>query len=165
MAKIKKSPAFPKPPLNNKVYINNSQRKIALCRESAKNVLLFLLQKMNLEHTELSLYFVGKHKIALLHAEFFDDPTPTDCITLPIDSWTSPKTHLLGEIFVCPKMALEYINMQGGELYEEITLYVVHGFLHLLGYNDETEEEKNQMRLQEKKFMEALAKNSLKITP
>jgi len=111
-------------------------------------------------HKEIGLYFVGKKKITALHSEFFDDPTPTDCITFP---YHDPK--FLGEIFVCPQVASEYVDKQGGKLYEEITLYVVHGFCHLLGYDDFAIEDRKKMRRAEKKKMGELAKNNLSISP
>ncbi len=108
----------------------------------------------------MTLHFVGEKKISRLHATYFNDSSVTDCITFPFDD-----PVFLGEIFVCPQTALKYVKKQGGDLYEEITLYVIHGFLHLIGLEDQTAEGKKKMRLQEKKWLRALAKNSLRVTP
>lgn len=153
MGKVKKSPDFPKPLRSN---VTNSQRKIAISTDSAQKVVAFLTTTS--KEPEMALHFVGKKKISALHKEFFQDPSPTDCITFPYHDPT-----FLGEVFVCPEVAQEYVERHGGRLEEEITLYIVHGFLHLLGFNDLEEKERAQMRAEEKKWMDKLVKNNLVI--
>jgi len=162
MTKIKKSPSSPKPPLN--LTVLNSQRKIPVSPASVKQVVVFLLEKAGIWCEELSIHFVGKQRISSLHAEFFDDPSITDCITFPSDP-PSKTCQSLGDIFVCPEVARAYAKKHGEDLYQELTLYVVHGFLHLLGYLDTPGAEEEKMRRAEKKWMRALAKNHLSITP
>ncbi|MDN3506282.1 MAG: rRNA maturation RNase YbeY [Simkaniaceae bacterium] len=134
--------------------VTNSQRSIAISLPSAQETLEFLLGQVQKE--EMAIHFIGKEKISQLHATHFDDPSPTDCITFPFDD-----PHFLGEVFVCPKVAQEYVKEHGGNLEDEITLYVVHGFLHLMGYEDTTPEKASTMREQEKKWMNLLTKNRL----
>jgi len=109
---------------------------------------MFLLQEKGVATQEVAIYFIGSRKITQLHAEFFNDPTPTDCITFPFGG------QLLGEILVCPKAALDY-NPQ--KPYEETTLYIIHGLLHLLGYDDIDSKKRALMRREEKRLM-ALAR-------
>jgi len=155
MAKTPKLPASPRPQFDNIVV--NSQRIVAISVPAAKRVIEFLLEKSGKRGMVLS--FVGKAKISSLHAQFFDDPTPTDCITFPIR-----EPQFLGEVFVCPQVAKEYVEEHGGNIYEEITLYVVHGFLHLLGLDDTTAAARKKMRAEEKKWLKLLEKNNLSIS-
>jgi len=157
MVKIKKSQAFPKPPAD-KIVIINFQTSFPLSQNSVKKVIQFLLEKSGLYCEEITLHFVGKKRIAKLHAQFFQDPSVTDCITFPLS-----EPHFMGEIFICPHVAKDYAEKHQTNFLEEIALYVVHGFLHLLGFNDQTPEEKKQMRKEEKKWMQALAKNGIGI--
>jgi len=136
--------------------VTNSQRSIAIFIPSTQEIVKFLLTQV--KEKEMAVHFVGKEKISRLHATHFDDPSPTDCITFPYDD-----PHFLGEIFVCPKVAEEYVKKHGGNIENEITLYVVHGFLHLIGYEDTTPKKRIIMREQEKKWMNLLAKNSLRV--
>lgn len=106
----------------------------------------------------MAIHFVGKRKIKNLHHQFFSDPTCTDCITFPYG-----EDPLSGEVFICPEVGAEYIQKHGGTLEDEITLYVIHGYLHLLGYDDQTPSQKKEMRLQEKKWMDFLAKNGSRV--
>jgi probable rRNA maturation factor len=111
---------------------------------------------------EISINFITEKEISELHDEFFDDPTPTDCITFPIDDIDDVSNYkILGEIFVCPQVALSYSQQHLLDFEEELTLYVVHGILHLLGFNDIEEEERKVMREQEAFCMKLLKENQL----
>lgn len=144
------------------IYIVSPQRKISISLPSVKQVVLFLCSHFKIRAGELSVYFVGKKKMSLLHEQFFQDPSPTDCISFPYEN---SKKIFLGEIFICPEVAEEYILKKNEDLYKEITLYVIHGFLHLFGYNDLLPQEKKKMRRQEKKMLYLLQKNNLRIVP
>lgn len=85
---------------------------------------------------EVAIHFVTKEVIGQLHARFFGDPTPTDCISLPIDEVDEGSYRHLGEVFVCPEVACEYVRDHGGDPLTETFLYIVHGLLHLMGYDD-----------------------------
>lgn len=142
------------------VNIENSQSALsidpALVQRIAEEVVLLENKKFD----EVSLYFVTTQEICDLHEEYFDDPSPTDCISFPIDN-TDGGYRILGDVFVCPETAIEYAKENGGDPYEETTLYIVHGMLHLLGYRDIEEEEEKEMREGEARHMKHL--NSLKL--
>jgi probable rRNA maturation factor len=119
-----------------------------------KRVLHSFLLDRRVLCAEVEIHLVSKRAISALHKELFSDPTPTDCISIEIDPPTdgSPYSHL-GEVFVCPKIALE----SGREpVVEEILLYIVHGLLHLLGLDDQTADQRNQMRKEEKKALKLI---------
>jgi len=114
---------------------------------------------MNATCAEISIQFVTKEEIGILHEDFFDDPSPTDCITFPIDP-PGPEA-LLGEVFVCPEVAQEYAAEHGGDSQTETILYICHGILHLLGYDDIEEKDQKEMRKYEAFLMEHLKKENL----
>lgn len=85
-----------------------------------------------LEEVEINL--VSDETIAKVHADFMDDPTPTDVITFQ---------H--GEIFVsCETARREGPDHGHGEV-EEILLYMIHGLLHLNGHTDAEDPERALM--------------------
>lgn len=133
-----------------RVYVANRQKDLKLSIKRAKVLVKAILLAEKVYCQELSIYFVTQKRIAELHGEFFDDPTPTDCITFPIDTVT------LGEIFVCPKAAIEYCRKRGGDPLTETALYIVHGILHLLGYDDLEPIKRRAMRKKEKTCMALL---------
>ncbi len=90
---------------------------------------------------ELSLVFLTDDALARLHAEFLGDPAPTDVITFAGD----PSLGVAGEICVSADAARRQAS-GAREFSSELTLYVVHGWLHLAGYDDLQPAKKRVMR-------------------
>lgn len=132
-----------------KVRVFNSQTALSIKNESVRKLIRLVLENKRVMCQEVSVYLVGKKKISSLHSSFFNDPSPTDCITFPMDE------SFLGEVFVCPQMACEY---NPSKPYEEVTLYIIHGLLHLLGYEDEDSMARKKMRKEELRLMTLVRK-------
>ena len=143
------------------IYFKNSQKDLAVSSSSVKKLVHSLLKKLKVECDEISLHFVTTRKISELHADFFNDPSTTDCITFPIDDDTITGYRVLGEVFVCPKTAITYASSKGKDPYEETSLYIVHGILHLLGLDDIDPKDRTKMRKKERICMTHLKKEGL----
>ncbi len=131
---------------------------------------------------ELSLVFLTDPAIAQIHADFMADPTATDVITFEGDA----TAELAGEICISADTAARYVGLplagmpspgrrpapalqisaraarpQGPALQKsfatELTLYIVHGWLHLSGYDDLKPAKKRRMRAAEKRAMTLLS--------
>ena len=135
------------------ILIYNEQNDLVFDEKKLEKIVSSLLDHLKVQTDEVSINFVDVQRITELHGEYFDDPTPTDCITFPLEGDASHK-HILGEIFVCPKVAIEYAIQNNLDPQEENLLYVVHGILHLLGYDDIEEKEREEMRKKEKSCMD-----------
>lgn len=98
---------------------------------------------------ELSVAFVSKSEISRIHGQFMDDSSPTDVITFPGDV----ETGLAGEICVCPEIAFDYGHQNGIPFPKELALYLIHGYLHLCGFDDRSEESRTEMRSAERTAM------------
>ncbi len=85
---------------------------------------------------ELSVSFVGEEEMADLHVRYLDEPGPTDVLSFPMD-----EDGLLGDVVVCPAEAAR----NNPNLPAELRLLVVHGVLHLLGYDHEADDERRAM--------------------
>ncbi len=96
-------------------------------------------------------------EIARLHQEFFDDPDPTDVITFE----GSPEMDFAGEICISGEHALDYSRRRNLDFSRELTLYLVHGYLHLCGFDDLEPVKKRKMRTAEKKAMDLLENSHL----
>lgn len=102
---------------------------------------------------ELSLVFLTDAALAQLHADFLADPTPTDVITFAGDA----AGGLAGEICVSVDTAARYARTHRRDFAAELTLYVVHGWLHLAGYDDLVPGKKRAMRRAEARAMGLVA--------
>jgi probable rRNA maturation factor len=85
---------------------------------------------------ELSISLVEPGEMAGLHAKYLGEEGPTDVL-----SFTMDEEGLLGDVVICPEVAAG----QSADVGAELRLLVVHGILHLLGYDHEEDEERRAM--------------------
>ena len=101
---------------------------------------------------ELSLVFLTDPALARLHATFLADPTTTDVITFEGD----PALGVAGEVCVSVDTASAYARRHRREFATELLLYVIHGWLHLAGYDDLQPAKKRIMRRAEARALTLL---------
>lgn len=101
---------------------------------------------------ELSIVFLTDRALADLHGDFLDDPSTTDVITFEGD----PTAGVAGEICVSADTAAAYAKAHQRDFATELALYVVHGWLHLAGYDDLQPAKKRIMRRAEARAMTLL---------
>lgn len=150
------------------VFTDNQQEDLKISLKSVEDVYLYLLENSQISCLGLSVCLVDKQTIEELHLLYFDDPSFTDCITVPYE--TSSQIELeelgfLGEVYLCPLAAIEYSRLNGVDPYQELKLYCVHTFLHLLGMEDQTESGANAMREAESYWLQMLDKEKKHLCP
>ncbi len=101
---------------------------------------------------ELSLVFLTDAALAKLHADFLADPTLTDVITFEGDR----AAGLAGEICVSADAARRQTATRRAGFSDELTLYLVHGWLHLAGHDDLVPGKKRAMRRAEARALKIL---------
>ncbi len=110
---------------------------------------------------ELSVAILTDPALTRIHAGFMDDPTATDVITFE----GNPAVGQAGEICVSADTAARFVGLTGKnkpsaatqkKFSAELTLYIVHGWLHLAGYDDIQPAKKRRMRAAEKRAMTLL---------
>lgn len=84
----------------------------------------------------LTVLFVSDARAAELHGQHFADPTTTDVMTFPDGSPDPEGGVLLGDLAVCVPVARREARQRKRPMADELTLYILHGVLHLLGYDD-----------------------------
>lgn len=136
----------------------NKQKDLKISTRSAKKLIQLFLKTENLAPDSVSVYFVKEKEICELHDQFFDDPSPTDCISFPLDFSKDEGIQVLGEVFVCPKTAINYSHLKQLDPYKETTLYLIHGLLHLIGYEDTEPQMKRKMRRAEARHLKIIEK-------
>jgi len=140
------------------IDIANQHRGLQLNKTAIKRVIAVL--DANAERFrggcpsgELSVVFMTDDALAQLHADFLDDPTPTDVITFE----GAAELGTAGEICVSADRATAFAAEHDRDFSKELTLYLVHGWLHLAGYDDLQPALKRQMRAAEARAMRYLA--------
>lgn len=144
------------------VLVTNSQNAFPVDPKEIEAIVTCILESRQVACDEVSIHCVSMQDISKLHEDYFDDPSPTDCITFPVDDAEEDTFYkVLGDVFVCPEVALQYSNTHLLNVEEELTLYIVHGLLHLLGFNDIEEEERSLMRAEEASCIRLLKEKQL----
>lgn len=101
---------------------------------------------------ELSITFLTDPALAKLHADYLDDPTTTDVITFEGDE----SMGHAGDVCVSADTALAYSKKHDTDFTEELLRYVIHGWLHLAGYDDLEPRKKRRMRAAEERALKLL---------
>ncbi|MCC5834811.1 MAG: rRNA maturation RNase YbeY [Opitutales bacterium] len=97
----------------------------------------------------LDIAYVTDERCCSLHKDHFDDPSITDVMTFPGD----PGDEHAGDIAICPQYAAEACLDHGTSFPEEVTLYLIHAWLHLAGFDDLNENSHTAMRDAEERLM------------
>ena len=143
-----------------KVNILNQQDIFEVSQDVLSSVVKAFFAHENITIDEISIFLVDDKKISDLHNQFFNDSSPTDCISFPIDKIGTPFCYL-GDIFISTETALAYAKAHNLCPFSEVALYLVHGLLHLIGYNDVTEKDLQTMRKKEKSCIHYLKEKKL----
>jgi probable rRNA maturation factor len=96
------------------------------------------------EEAELSVLLVGSDHIRKLNARFAGDDYATDVLSFPMME-DEESSLLLGDVVICPQVAATNAAKLGHGVERELDTLLVHGTLHLLGYDHDDEEEKARM--------------------
>lgn len=97
---------------------------------------------------EVSLLLTDDKEIGELHEQFLDDPSPTDVMSFEMDNGA--------ELVVSVETAQRVANEAGHAVDAEVALYIVHGMLHTVGYDDIEDEDRRRMRDAERAIMQRL---------
>lgn len=136
------------------VTVANRHRRLRLPRGGVERLIAVLDAdgRWPVPEGELSIVFVTDPELARIHEEFLDDPTVTDVITFEGD----PLCGSAGEICVSADRAAEVASERGDPFSRELALYIVHGYLHLAGFDDLEPAKKRVMRRAESAALTAL---------
>jgi probable rRNA maturation factor len=134
------------------ITVRNLQRKVPVdvvdlemfARKAAELCLRYPRRKKTdlAQLREISVLIVSDRKIASLHRQFMNESGPTDVITFQ---------H--GEIFVDVESARRNARRFGNAFERELRLYVVHGLLHLHGFDDRNAASARRMRVVQRKIL------------
>lgn len=109
---------------------------------------------------EVSLRFVGDKAIAKLNEKYLHHHGPTDVISFPMREGSFSKLHteLLGDVVISAERAIDQAAEFKTPVSEELCLYVVHGILHLLGYDDIAPRDRRRMFKKQDELLAAARK-------
>lgn len=136
------------------VQIANRQRIRVLDRDLIAGLLLDLLEHRKVT-AELGFHFVGTREMAQVNWDYLRHEGSTDIITF---DHGSRKGHLHGECFICVADAVAQAEEFGRPWTEELARYVIHGILHLEGFDDLEPSKRRRMKSHENRLVRWAAK-------
>ena len=108
------------------------------------------------DSSELSILFVTAEHMRKLNSHFAGDDYPTDVLAFPMMDDEEPdedEGKLLGDVVVCPAVAQRNADRLGHPLDTELGVLVVHGTLHLLGYDHQGTKDKEAMERRQSEIL------------
>ena len=101
------------------------------------------------DRVELSVSFVDAAEMADLHVRYMDEPGPTDVLSFPLDEVDERGIRLLGDVVIAPSVAAAN---NPDDPAAEVRLLLVHGILHVLGYDHEEADERAEMWVRQERY-------------
>ena len=126
---------------------NETDYSVDLERLTAEAVFLFGALQLHPD-VELSITIISSEEMEALHMEWMDELGATDILSFPMDELrpsNNAEPGMLGDIVMCPEYVLADTPRHGMELAQRLEFLLVHGVLHLIGYDHQTEVEYEEM--------------------
>jgi probable rRNA maturation factor len=122
------------------------------------------IQTANTE-VDLTIVITGDEQLRELNRQYRDIDAPTDVLSFPAD-FTDPEneTPYLGDILISYSRAEKQAAARGHTTLAELQLLVVHGFLHLLGFDHTQAQEKAEMWAAQSEILRQLGLENINIT-
>ncbi len=140
------------------ILIRNRQRARPVDVRRLRRITQTLLQDLwSMEAFDLGVYLVSTPEITRLNEAFLSHQGATDVITFDYLDSAKPGA-LWGEIFVCVEEAVRQARRFRTSWERELVRYVVHGALHLRGYNDQRPRERREMKRAEDRLLGQLGR-------
>ena len=132
--------------------ILNQQREVRVARRPLESFLRRVKRELCLSQSDVTVCLVSDKSMARLNQNFRNEKGPTDVLSFPAlvrkkpvqlrrksNAKNSAKDKYLGDIAISPSTARRYAKNNGRHLASELRVLILHGVLHLLGYDHETD--------------------------
>ena len=124
------------------VKYSDDSRNIPLDAQTVRQLVSLVCQGERIEREEITIIFINSTKMEQLNAQFLNHHYPTDVLSFILNE---PGKHLEGEVYVCPETARKQAVEYNVPVCEELMRLVIHGILHLAGYDDTTNKDRKKM--------------------
>jgi probable rRNA maturation factor len=137
-----------------RISIASPQELVPVDRDRMREIVRAVLKGEEISEAEISLAFVDNPTIHQLNKRYLNHDEPTDILSFPLSEPNAKK--LTGELVIGAEVALAEAAGRGHDVQAELALYVIHGLLHLCGYDDKSESSAKEMRDRERYYLNIL---------
>lgn len=135
------------------VFIKNQQEIIPVEAKKIRKAAERILASLRISGYELSVLLLDNKGIRAVNKKYLNRNRPTNVISFSLTEgeFGNINPHVLGDVVISVEKALEQAEIRGTSLEEELTFLLIHGILHLVGYDHEKKgSEREKMRKKEK---------------
>jgi probable rRNA maturation factor len=134
-----------------RVTIATPQELVPIDRGRMRELVRAVLAGEGVKDAQISLAFVDNATIHTLNKRYLDHDEPTDVLSFPLSEANA--RQLEGELVIGAEVAKAQAESRGHAVDAELALYVIHGLLHLCGFDDESETGRAEMRERERHYL------------
>jgi probable rRNA maturation factor len=137
-----------------KVAIACPQEAVPVDRKRMREIVRAVLEGEGAPDADVSLAFVDNPTIHTLNKRYLGHDEPTDVLSFPLSEPHAKK--LAGELVIGAEVARAQAAERGHDVQAELALYVIHGLLHLCGFDDKSDAAAAEMRARERHYLKQL---------
>jgi probable rRNA maturation factor len=143
--------------VNGSLFLRNRQRTRNVDSAYLKKIILSLIERtLGRKDYELGVHLVARPQITEINETYLRHKGPTDVITFDYGD-PSRVGWLAGDIFVCVPEAVDQARLFESTWQNELVRYIVHGALHLCGYDDRGANQRARMKREEDRLVAELS--------
>lgn len=138
------------------VQVLNKQRRFKICRPAVASYCVHVIRSLSREVPALSVVFVNPVQMRGINNTYLSHDYATDVLSFSYNGTVMEGRPFLGEIVIAPEIAASHAVSYGTSPEKEVRKLLVHGILHLMGYNHETDQgqmKRLQTRLLRRKLL------------
>ncbi|WP_152054074.1 rRNA maturation RNase YbeY [Tautonia marina] len=136
------------------IDLSDTQRHLRLDPDRVRSLARRTLELEGVDQGCLSIAVVDNQTIHEVNRRHLDHDWPTDVVSFLLSEPETPEFS--GDLVISAEMAVSVASQCGLDPNAEFALYLVHGLLHLCGYDDLSEQERIRMRRREDEILEVL---------
>lgn len=149
------------------LQIQNNQNKIKINKRKIRAAILKIMKILECAEKEISINFVDDTKIKQLNKQYLGKDKATNVLSFSLreDEYGNINPQVLGDIVISVETAQKDAVYGNLTVDQEIDFLIIHGLLHLLGYDHEnkTEKETSKMRKKERELFNLINGNDIKL--
>ena len=154
---------------DNRVSVISEKVNLPLSKVQIKKLAGKVLSVLKEKNSKVCIFFVSDAKMRKMNLRYRKIDRPTDCLAFPMreappfhqkgrDEGAGGKIHreILGDIMISVDTAKTNSRYFNSTVKKEVSLYIIHGILHLLGFKDTTVSASKKMRRREEELLKQL---------
>lgn len=141
------------------VNLRNDQKVIDINMVYLNKVTKDLVRILGYSDEKVNIVILDNESISALNKKYLDKKGPTDVLAFSMKEGKEDfvtNNEVLGDIAVSAEMAKQRSNELEVDFQKELLLYIIHGVLHLIGYEDNKPSSKSKMKEKEKELLSQL---------